>query len=692
MARRIVSVALRWALVVLLLGLGQLGRSSLRLNDYTTCCTMLASPDDLLECQKEWSFQERSHDILFVTFMSKEIVQYSSLYLFYNKYYFDTYGYNLMVLDELSGNDYFPSDRRWNKIQALRNGIDSWGKNYKYIVYIDADIIFPNPLIDIADHITAAYAENPDIHVIMSEDLLDFGNSGVIIVENHPWSVGFLSRWVELKDSQNTFCDQHVLNRLSLELEKNNSLQHVQLLPFPKINSEFPAIQTLSTNSTPLLIHFLGEYSEVRESIGRNLTERLCREVRAVQKSHTNNHEAIRIDNKEFLSHFPVPTRKELAQMKFRALRNRLNRLLLEYDDSFAAADMTAASQFLDSLKHFCEFQQAMTPQVLQRPPKRIVAPWDSHSQQTNCPDYLRRFHEILGNSLHFHYMELTKPRYQQAGYEVFFKKMKTLLSFYDVRVSLRVLNTTLSSSSLAEQRRQVDEEIAFLGDTVDQLLSMSDNPLLLQGLRENRGEEGEKERVLLFLRLFVLEKRVALSLPLLEDLHRRVEENDGDDTKSIDSLLKDAKDREQVVLSDLSGLVQLIQRNLIDGSAELADYYQLLLQEQIFRYIQSSSRLSFYYSLAGSWQESLEWCEIARNNVQLLLDSYRGEDRLIVNLAREVYFRCAEVSERASSVSSERDLSMAREFVQEGESFRYHAGRLGHVQRKSRTAGSPRV
>jgi hypothetical protein len=113
------------------------------------CCEFIPNPSKLQQCVAELASIRaadgpQKKDIIFMPFISKEIHSYSAYFAFFNQFYFIYHDVPFIILSEETGDDYFPDDRRWNKVKALAVGLQTWGKDYKYLIYLDADILLSN--------------------------------------------------------------------------------------------------------------------------------------------------------------------------------------------------------------------------------------------------------------------------------------------------------------------------------------------------------------------------------------------------------------------------------------------------------------------------------------------------------------------------------------------------------------------
>lgn len=205
--------------------------------------------------------------IVFATFISDEILSYAGHILLVNDNYFKSNEYDFRVLSHETGDDYYPPDRRWNKIKAVSQALQNWARNCTHIVFMDADLV----ILDVEFNIASTINKYPGANLILAADEIDVANTGFMIVRNTPWSIEFFDRWWTARGSKDTFCDQHVLNKL-LENPADRSL--VAITPAKELNSKWPAIDNFA-ESDPVL-HLMGETSELRSAVSKYLAEEYC--------------------------------------------------------------------------------------------------------------------------------------------------------------------------------------------------------------------------------------------------------------------------------------------------------------------------------------------------------------------------------------------------------------------------------
>lgn len=256
----------------------------------TSCCPYLQQSHELISCLENNSFIIRSppssdslppssNDILFLVFASRNIYHYASLTLLINSHYTHSHNYDLLLLTE-EFNDYYPADRRWNKIAGvleilnLYHGPESkgtaWGKDYKYVIAMDADLI----ILDLAFNINSIIQNHPQGNIFLSADTSDIANTGFMIIKNTKWSRTFFETWYE---SRHLFdCDQHAFNDFYSKLQGTNSKSkhRVIILQSKEINSLFPIYATYE--DTDPILHLMGERDNIRYKIFQYAAESYC--------------------------------------------------------------------------------------------------------------------------------------------------------------------------------------------------------------------------------------------------------------------------------------------------------------------------------------------------------------------------------------------------------------------------------
>jgi hypothetical protein len=265
------------------------------------CCEYLKQPSQLVSCLRNHSFlysppnfpskpsSSSSPSILFIIFASQNIYHYVAFTLLINSQFISSHpNYDLIFLtDQPQGDnnknqshyDYFPQDRRWNKIGGVIDALDpqtGWGRHADYLVAIDADLII---LDDQSLNFPLLFSTYPKSNLLLSADTSDIANTGFMIIKNTKWSYSFFQTWYASRHSFD--CDQHAFNDLYSQLmnanknsnsKKKNS--RIQILEENEVNSKFPV--SANFQETDRVLHLMGERDIVRTAIFEYAAESYC--------------------------------------------------------------------------------------------------------------------------------------------------------------------------------------------------------------------------------------------------------------------------------------------------------------------------------------------------------------------------------------------------------------------------------
>jgi hypothetical protein len=265
------------------------------------CCEYLKQSSQLISCLRNHSFiyspphfpppkslssssSSSSPSILFLVFASHHIYHYAALTLLINSQYLVSHHYDLVFLtdsesDNNSRYDYFPQDRRWNKIGGVIDALDpqdGWGRHVDYLIAIDADLIIlddhnfnlPNLL---------SITSNSYSHLLLSADTSDIANTGFMIIKNSKWSYSFFQTWYASRYSFD--CDQHAFNDLYSKLKQTKAKGtqtkfKIQILEPNEINTKFPV--SANYQETDPVLHLMGERDIIRTAIFEYAAESYC--------------------------------------------------------------------------------------------------------------------------------------------------------------------------------------------------------------------------------------------------------------------------------------------------------------------------------------------------------------------------------------------------------------------------------
>jgi hypothetical protein len=206
-----------------------------------------------------------------VYFYTSNIFSYAKHSILNILSYAGKHNYTVIIYDKPFNNDVAMC---WNKIASIIENL----KDYKYLVWIDADAIIANPSIRIESFIE----KYPGYSLYLCEDIIiqqECINSGVMIIANTDWSYNlFLNVWSNptphLHNDQNVIFyeivkDLYPDSKPSLKFSNYcGKMSH----PKVKILSE-NAFNThiLNYNSGDFIIHLMGAKEQVRVDIMRQI-------------------------------------------------------------------------------------------------------------------------------------------------------------------------------------------------------------------------------------------------------------------------------------------------------------------------------------------------------------------------------------------------------------------------------------
>lgn len=283
------------------------------------CCSYIGNTTTMMSCVLNATVHSTGDsDLVFATTVSPEVYSYAANNMLVNMEFMFAQNYRLHILSDSTGDDHFPSDRRWNKINAIRTALTNptWAKDKQYIIMIDADLV----ILDRNFNIRSILDEYPDAELILAQDSIDTANTGFMIVRHSPSSVAFFQKWWESKGMHNTFCDQHVLNKLIAELHDTPDRNKIKVIAYHRINSKFPAIENFE-ESHPVL-HLMGETNEVRNVVSQYLAQQTCSrlEKRHGDTCHKEGAATDRVSATCVDHNKPVATRAILRELKHRSM------------------------------------------------------------------------------------------------------------------------------------------------------------------------------------------------------------------------------------------------------------------------------------------------------------------------------------------------------------------------------------
>jgi len=203
----------------------------------------------------------KTSNVAVVMWYDDNIKEYADITYEMNKMYCEKHNLDLIVSHEKS---YLNRHSAWEKLPMIIKNL----QNYEYVIWIDSDAFFYNNSPDIKNIIY----ENPDKNFIFSKDSpnpntnLTVINSGLFIVKNTEYSLGFLNKWaydeeLYLNNVEPNWWEQGVLFSIY-----NDNLSNIQDNSFLY---DYGILQHFSDSekSTPYVYHLPGQKKDIRINI-----------------------------------------------------------------------------------------------------------------------------------------------------------------------------------------------------------------------------------------------------------------------------------------------------------------------------------------------------------------------------------------------------------------------------------------
>lgn len=192
-----------------------------------------------------------------VMFYDEPIRKYGELNHSINSNYCAKHGFELIVSHQ---RQYVTRHPAWERLPLLLKYIS----DYDYLVWIDADAFFYPDASSIVDVI----AQHPDQNFIFSNDIGNTNvNTGILIVKNSDYSVGFLTKWayddtLYRNNSMPQWWDQGVL----IDMYQTNVLDiQSQSVSIPYgVLQHFYESELSQLKNKPLVLHLAGRSHDER--------------------------------------------------------------------------------------------------------------------------------------------------------------------------------------------------------------------------------------------------------------------------------------------------------------------------------------------------------------------------------------------------------------------------------------------
>ena len=573
------------------------------------CCKELQNHTILFNCVNTTvsnNINQNSHVVMAI-FASQNIFDYAAHSFLVMGSYANRRGYHIQHLSELTGDDFYPEDRRWNKIKSVIMALDQtngWAKDHEILAYIDADLIILDSEKFKIEKIAAAY---PQSDLIMSADALDVANTGFMIIRNTQWVYEFFQNWWAHKDSALTFCDQHVFNKLYAALgEKQNK---VTILDAGAINSRWPAIETFK--STDRVLHLMGETHPYRLAVMKHASASLCSNYKTNINTITDTETNTNTNNHKVKLKFSKRLLRKLASEALMSKRTEL--LALCKSGSGSDNGSEHEHEIKPSMEDFQKLHEATVDVCDDR--RQYLS-----GSREKC---LVLFEEIYQVNLLQTQMEMT-PMQTSVNVNV------------NGVIENEATKDTITGTDVALDR----EKLVFHHDQMTKVLFdlvyFSDAASILQA--SIRFLEGLNSLATL------VDLRHKENMVYIE--HKR-------------AILFGYLARHHQKLSNWTGVVEhstiaidIMGSILHQVDQDAPDFSGFLLQ-----YIESCTQLARAYEAQEAYPEGLHWANLARVNAQSLFKEYPGEERLMIEQQGRLYLLEASLLEHMQRTSEARQL-----------------------------------
>ena len=613
MSCHVMIVRLLLQIIILVSGYGiVLGLPIRESYSSSDCCSLISSDAalrtdtlNLIACVNGSSsmVQPLQRTILtFVMFASSEIYQYASHAVLVNALYFERQGYSARLLGVETGDDFYPTDRRWNKIPSIMKALDpkgGWAAEQEAIVFVDTDLVVLDWSLDPSE----ALQRHPDADLLLSADALDVGNTGFLIIRNTAWAREFFQKWWDARYLMGTFCDQHVLNKLYSTLKKEGHGQKIAILAANAVNSRWPAMETL--DSSDRVLHLMGEVNPYRTAVARYASQTVCKA--RDQALLTLNPDTL--ENVEcFNSVTAYDLEKELpVQLGF------TQDLLV----SLARAAFAEERELLFSLcasglageADFDRLHEVITNSCDDKRPYLSSTP-------LQCEDLLLKEYRLSSLALEptSHQPQPKQGRDQEDLQLQSSFNVSSTFRLYLADHMTKVLYDVLYFTPKTRKRHAADRMLASLE--------------VLSGYVDMRQDENKR---------YISHKRGLLHAQLSTYYMLQSEWHDAlaDGIKAID---------------ELSQVMSLTTEDNADFSGFTLEY------------IDSSSKISEILIHLSAFQDALEWAHTALHNAETLFRTYRGEERVMAQELARLHLLVADAALLAGLTKESREqLTLAR-------------------------------
>ena len=300
----------------------------------------------------------RNGKIGVVTYVSKSILEFGAYATAINAAYCEHHGYFFKVphYDEYN---FESKDMRWNKVLIMLDMLLTWGKNFEYLVWIDADMIMVNMSYSIRNIVDSMPSQFDFMASIMNMKITSTSmvlrqndgdkpmqpteaklNSGAFIVRNTRRAYNILSQWWDTVD-RGSLSDQFGFEGVYQTRFTPEEKAAIGWLPPRVLNSEFPI--WMRYNYSDDVLHLMSTTFPFREAVLKGAYSEISRVLQLfenVSSTMTSTSfrqqklEEISLRALKYVRHNFGVTKAFLYNLHVGSYLQELNKLLTHYNDT----------------------------------------------------------------------------------------------------------------------------------------------------------------------------------------------------------------------------------------------------------------------------------------------------------------------------------------------------------------------
>lgn len=567
-----------------------------------SCCSVLkekeklsraATVDKMIQCVNSSSAYTQKivpDSVVYTMFASPEVYPYASHATLANGAFFEYNGYPARLLSAESGDDFYPKDRRWNKVKAAvraLKGDGGWASDTKALVSIDTDLI----ILDWDLSVEEILDNHPEADLILSADALDIGNTGFLIIRNTAWAVTFFEEWWDSRFMKHTFCDQHVLNKLYATLRKKGEAHKVAVLSNTAVNSQWPAIETMDKHDR--VLHLMGETVPYRAAVASHASSITCAAYGQYQGDlgPTSSLGEVAIDLQLFYRSY-LPPQLDFSQARLVQLAR--GALAAEREEQHRRAASPLAKEV--------DIQRLHAANTNACDDKR---PYLSNSN-SECEDFFQAEYELIRAAL--------KTQSSMVGQEDGGDRQDEEVDMDGAAVppiqqAVDDMVTTNRSSTykmfLMDHLAKTLYNVVFFSPKERKRESATKVLGVLQSMKHEVNMDNPINQIYLLHKEALIHSQLASYYFSIEEWEESLNDN-------------------RVTINAITDVLAICE----EKSPDFAGY--------VLEYIDSASQISETFFRLQQYEEALEWAQAALRNAEVLFNTYRGEERVIArDLAR---------------------------------------------------------